>query len=60
MSISPHSPQVVISLKSVMLGFGRLFFLTLAAMLALHLSLHAQEKKDPPKQFTNSIGMEFR
>ncbi len=59
MSISPRSSQVVIALKGVTLGFGRLFFLTLAGMLALHLSLHAQEKKDPPKQFTNSIGMKF-
>jgi len=40
-------------------GVGRLLFLALAATLALHLSLHAQEKKELPKQFTNSIGMKF-
>ncbi len=59
MSVSLRSSQVVIALKGVTLGFGRLFFLTFAAMLALHISLHAQEKKDPPKNFTNSIGMKF-
>ncbi len=60
MSVSPRSSQVVTALKGVTLGAGRLFFLTLAGMLSLDLSLHAQEKKDPPKHFTNSIGMEFR
>ena len=37
----------------------RLFFLGLIATLASSLPLHAQEKKDPPKEFTNSIGMKF-
>jgi formylglycine-generating enzyme len=33
--------------------------LVLVATLASHLPLQAQEKKDPPKNFTNSIGMKF-
>jgi formylglycine-generating enzyme required for sulfatase activity len=35
----------------------RLFSLSL--VIALASSVHAQEKKDPPKDFTNSIGMKF-
>jgi len=37
----------------------RLFLLGLAVALASHLPIQAQEKKDPPKEFTNSIGMKF-
>ena len=36
----------------------RLFCLTLIVVLASDLSLSAQQK-DPPKKFTNSLGMEF-
>src|SRR5476651_402788 len=36
----------------------RLFCLSLVAALASHLPIHAQQK-DPPKNFTNSIGMKF-
>src|SRR5580658_652881 len=36
---------------------ARLFSLSL--VIALASSVHAQEKKDPPKNFTNSIGMKF-
>lgn len=68
MSIPTHSPQVVTpdqferrnSRQGFALRASRPFYLSFAAVLALHLSLHAQEKKDPPKHFTNSIGMEFR
>ena len=35
----------------------RLFSLSL--VIALASSVHAQEKKDPPKEFTNGIGMKF-
>src|SRR5271154_1791501 len=37
----------------------RLFCLTLILALASHLPIQAQDKKDPPKNFTNSIGMKF-
>jgi formylglycine-generating enzyme required for sulfatase activity len=37
----------------------RLFFLSLIVALASNGPVHAQEKKDPPKNFTNSIGMKF-
>ena len=37
----------------------RLFCLTFVVALAGHLPIHAQEKKDPPKHFTNSLGMKF-
>ena len=37
----------------------RLFCLSLVVALASHLPIQAQEKKDPPKNFTNSIGMKF-
>jgi sulfatase modifying factor 1 len=37
----------------------RLFCLSLIVALASHLPIHAQQKKDPPKHFTNSIGMKF-
>ena len=37
----------------------RLFCLSLVVALASHLPIQAQEKKDPPKDFTNSIGMKF-
>jgi len=40
----------------------RLFCLVLVAIfafLASHVPAHAQPKKDPPKNFTNSIGMKF-
>ena len=37
----------------------RLFFLGLIVALASVFPTHAQDKKDPPKQFTNSIGMKF-
>jgi len=37
----------------------RLIGLSLVAALASHLPIAAQEKKDPPKNFTNSIGMKF-
>src|ERR1700704_1674273 len=36
----------------------RLFCLTLVAALASDFTIHAQPK-DPPKTFTNSIGMKF-
>lgn len=67
MSIPTHSPRVVspsqfdrrTALKGVTLGAGGLFFITFDAAPALHLSLQAQEKKEPPKHFTNTIGMKF-
>ncbi len=37
----------------------RLFCLSLVVALASHPSIQAQEKKHPPKPFTNSIGMKF-
>ena len=37
----------------------RLFCLSLVVALASYLPVQAQEKKDPPKDFTNSIGMKF-
>jgi formylglycine-generating enzyme len=37
----------------------RLFCVTLIVALASHLPILAQEKKEPPKNFTNSIGMKF-
>src|SRR5271168_4768618 len=37
----------------------RFFCLSLVVALASHLPIQAQEKKDPPKDFTNSIGMKF-
>ena len=37
----------------------RLFCLVLAATLASVAPVNAQDKKDPPKDFTNSIGMKF-
>jgi formylglycine-generating enzyme required for sulfatase activity len=37
----------------------RLFCLSLAVVLASHLPIDAQEQKDLPKEFTNSIGMKF-
>ena len=37
----------------------RLFCLALAAILAITFPLQAQQKKDPPKNFTNSLGMKF-
>src|ERR1022692_2905535 len=37
----------------------RLFCLALAAILASGFPIHAQDKKEPPKNFTNSIGMKF-
>src|SRR5437764_517847 len=37
----------------------RLFCLSLAVALSGHLPVQAQEKKDPPKHFTNSLGMKF-
>ena len=37
----------------------RLFCISLVVALASHLPLYAQDKKDPPKNFTNSIGMKF-
>ena len=37
----------------------RLFYLSLVFVLASHQPIQAQEKKDPPKTFTNSIGMKF-
>lgn len=37
----------------------RLFCLSLIVALASHLSIQAQQKKAPPKEFTNSIGMKF-
>lgn len=59
MNVSPRSSQVVTALKGATFGFGRLFFLTFATTLSLHLSLHAQVPKEPSKHFTNSIGMKF-
>ena len=59
MSIPTHSPQAVTTLKGAMLGAGRLFLVAISAVLALHLSLNAQEKKAPPKHYTNTIGMKF-
>src|ERR1700690_1553290 len=35
------------------------FFFSLIFTLASHLPIQAQEKKGPPKNFTNSIGMKF-
>ena len=37
----------------------RFFFLSLSLTLASYLPGKAQEKKDPPKEFTNPIGMKF-
>ena len=37
----------------------RFFCITLVATLASGFAVHAQDKKDPPKTFTNSIGMKF-
>ena len=37
----------------------RLYCLALAATLASGFATHAQDKKDPPKDFTNSLGMKF-
>src|SRR5476649_2772135 len=37
----------------------RLFCLALVVALASSVPITAQEKKDPPKPFTNSIGMKF-
>src|SRR5476649_186194 len=37
----------------------RLFCLALVVALASSVPITAQEKKDPPKEFTNSIGMKF-
>lgn len=37
----------------------RVYCLSLIFTLASHLPIQAQEKKDPPKNFTNSIGMKF-
>ena len=37
----------------------RLFCLSLVAGLASSVASQAQEKKDPPKSFTNSLGMKF-
>jgi formylglycine-generating enzyme required for sulfatase activity len=37
----------------------RLFFLSLVVALASSVATQAQEKKDPTKHFTNSIGMKF-
>ena len=37
----------------------RLFCLSMVVFLASYLPVQAQEKKDPPKEFTNSIGMKF-
>lgn len=38
----------------------RISLFTLVATLTSSLPLHAQEKKESPKSYTNSIGMEFR
>jgi formylglycine-generating enzyme len=37
----------------------RFFRLSLVVALASIVPIHAQDKKDPPKSFTNSIGMKF-
>lgn len=37
----------------------RIFCFALAATLTSSLPVHAQDKKDPPKTFTNSLGMKF-
>src|SRR5450755_3128958 len=37
----------------------RLICLSLVVALASSVPIKAQEKKDPPKNFTNSIGMRF-
>lgn len=37
----------------------RLFCLSLVVALASHLPIQAQEKKEPPKNFTNTLGMKF-
>ena len=37
----------------------RFFCLSLVVAMASHVPIHAQPKKDPPKNFTNSIGMKF-
>src|SRR5476649_1828240 len=37
----------------------RLFCLALVVALASSVPITAQEKKDPPKEFTNSLGMKF-
>jgi formylglycine-generating enzyme required for sulfatase activity len=37
----------------------RLFWISLTIALAGSIASHAQEKKDPPKGFTNSLGMKF-
>src|SRR5476651_814982 len=35
------------------------FCLSLTVVLTSHIPIQAQPKKDPPKHFTNSIGMKF-
>ena len=37
----------------------RLFYLSLVVALASSVPIQAQDKKNPPKEFTNSIGMKF-
>jgi formylglycine-generating enzyme required for sulfatase activity len=37
----------------------RLFCLSLIVALTSYVPIHAQDKKEPPKNFTNSIGMKF-
>ena len=37
----------------------RLFCLSLVVVLASSMPIHAQDKKEPPKNVTNSIGMKF-
>lgn len=37
----------------------RFCYLALLAALASIFSSHAQDTKEPPKYFTNSVGMEF-
>ena len=38
---------------------NNVFYLSLVVALASHVPIKAQEKKDPPKDFTNNIGMKF-
>ncbi len=38
---------------------SRLFYLVLVIVLASYVPIHAQPKEDPPKYFTNTLGMKF-
>jgi formylglycine-generating enzyme required for sulfatase activity len=50
---------VALNLSLEVFPMTRFFCLSLVVALATHLPIQAQEKEDPPKTFTNSIGMKF-